>query len=144
MGWRRDLLLYVGVAAFASMMGVIASQAWRAQNARPVVEHVAQGLVRGDKLVVFATSTCRVCADARTWLDGLGIDYVEKTIDTSPLSRQLARQLGVDIVPTFVFGTVRINGFSKPDLERLTGIGEPTAAGRARVPGESHRAHKTF
>src|SRR3569832_2413715 len=57
----------------------------------------------GDKLVMYTTTHCPYCAEARAWLAKTGIAYRE--CNTEPSEECLAHfvRLGADCVPTLVF-----------------------------------------
>lgn len=121
---KKDLMWLLAACALCITLGVGAGQWWRAERQSPVVEQLAPGGYRADRLVLFATSTCPVCSDARQWLQARGIDYIEQPIDSSDAALQLARELNIQVVPTFILGEERINGFARAELEaRLATVG---------------------
>jgi glutaredoxin len=112
----QEWLWLAAATVLSILVGVGAGQWWRDARARPVVESLTPDVIDETRLVMFATSSCPVCAEARQWLDEHRIDYVEHRLDASEQARALARKLEVDIVPTFAIGSVRINGFARSEL----------------------------
>lgn len=57
----------------------------------------------GDKLVMYTTTHCPYCAEARAWLAKNGIAYRECNTETSEECLAHFERLGADGVPTLVF-----------------------------------------
>src|SRR3569833_3464122 len=57
----------------------------------------------GDKLVMYTTTHCPYCAEARAWLAKNGIAYRECNTETSEECLAQFARLGADGVPTLVF-----------------------------------------
>ena len=65
-------------------------------------------------VVMYATSWCGYCAQARAHFAQKGIRYVEHDVEKSAAANAEFRNLGGRGVPLIVFGLERMNGFS-PD-----------------------------
>lgn len=71
------------------------------------------------ELVLISNSSCPVCKEARSWLSERKIPYVELMVDRSEDAKKAAQALSVKIVPTFIIGTHRVNGFHPEHVLRL-------------------------
>ncbi len=117
----RDALVLVLLAVLAAGIGTWLAGAWKQWQQPPQTERFdrqilgAQGMVSP---VMIASSTCPACASARSWMAERGIVYQELTVDRSELARQIADRLNVKIVPTFLIGDVRVNGFIESELQQ--------------------------
>lgn len=117
----RDAGLLVLIALTAAFAGQLFGKGWKQWNEPPLVEtFVAPATPEFAEggLVMIASSTCPACAGAREWLAAEGIVYRELTVDQSPRAREIADELEVQTVPTFLFQKTRINGFEPTELRR--------------------------
>lgn len=125
-GWLRDAALLILLTGGAVLIGTAAGHWYRDARTRPLVEahDPASVPIEAETMpVLIATSTCPACANARAWLDTRGIRYRELTVDQSTEARTIAETLEVSIVPTFLIGDVRINGFDAQALEQHLPVG---------------------
>ncbi len=122
----RDAALLALIALTAALAGQLLGSGWKQWNQQPLIEKFVPGTIpeiSADPLVMIASSTCPACAGAREWLAAEGIAYRELTVDQSPRAREIADELKVQTVPTFLIGTTRINGFAPTELQqRLSAV----------------------
>lgn len=119
-GWLRDAALLCLLTLGAVLAGTAAGHWYRDAGTRPAVESfdpATMTIATAPEPVLIATSSCPACASARAWLDARGIRYRELTADQSADARAIAETLDVSIVPTFLIGDERINGFHEQELE---------------------------
>lgn len=77
----------------------------------------------GDKLVMYTTTHCPYCAEARVWLTRNGITFRECNTDTSPACSAELDRLGAGGVPTLVYGETIMVGWDPDRLQAvLNGI----------------------
>lgn len=67
-------------------------------------------------VVIFTTSTCPFCKQARELLAREGVDYRDYTIDQSPQAKQQFQSLGGEGVPLLFIGDRRIMGFREETI----------------------------
>lgn len=111
------LMLGLGVTA-----GHYGGQAWVWWNKDPAVQRIDRAVLGTDidaATILFSTTTCPVCDLARTWLTERDIPFRELSLDTSAQARSAAERVGVRVVPTFVIGSTRVNGFRPRELVRV-------------------------
>ena len=116
----RDGLLLLVLTAVAVVLGTAVGRYYQKSSTRPAVEHFDPAGLSVDASqmpVMFATTTCPACAAARDWLSERGIKVHELTVDQSEEAKRMAGSIDVTIVPTFLIGTTRINGFVEQELE---------------------------
>jgi len=70
------------------------------------------------EVVMFGTSTCPYCAQARELFVELDIPYYEYRIDNTgdPTANELFYQLGGKGVPILLIGSTRVDGFLEQDI----------------------------
>ncbi len=68
-------------------------------------------------VVVYGTSWCGHCKNARAYLTSHNIDFTDYDIDTSDIGKQKFTALNGHGVPLIYVGTQRIEGFKKAQLE---------------------------
>jgi len=71
------------------------------------------------EVVMYATSWCPYCAQARAYFKQSGIAYVEHDVEKSARARADFRRLGGRAVPLIVVGREKMNGFSEVGFEFL-------------------------
>ena len=76
-------------------------------------------LAQADEVVMYATSWCPYCAQARDYFAKAGIAYVEHDVEKSASAKTEFRRLGGRGVPLIVVGREKMNGFSEQGLEHL-------------------------
>ena len=70
-------------------------------------------------VVMYATSWCGYCAQARAHFAQKGIRYVEHDVEKSAAANAEFRNLGGRGVPLIVFGRERMNGFSPDTFDAM-------------------------
>lgn len=74
----------------------------------------------------YASSKCAPCDSARQMLQGRGIPYVEKTVETSEDILTLQKQEGVQQLPVLKVGSKQLVGFTQADwMAYLDAAGYP-------------------
>jgi glutaredoxin len=71
------------------------------------------------EVVMYATSWCPYCAQARAYFKESGIAYVEHDVEKSASAKAEFKRLGGRGVPLIVVGREKLNGFSEQVLEAL-------------------------
>lgn len=71
------------------------------------------------EVVMYATSWCPYCAQARAYFARAGIAYVEHDVEKSASANAEFRRLGGRGVPLIVVGREKLNGFSEQGFEHL-------------------------
>jgi len=71
------------------------------------------------KVVMYATSWCPVCKQARAYFRENRIAFTEFDVEKSEQGRRDYARLGARGVPVILVGTARINGFSPGGFRRL-------------------------
>lgn len=115
-------LLLIALFVASLVVARVLTRWWISRNApATVVEAPHVDLLAQMKAprVLFTSSTCPYCAEARKWLDARGVFYIEQVIDRSPSARRIFEALEEDRVPVLVLADRRVRGFSEPDYERL-------------------------
>jgi len=69
------------------------------------------------KIVLFTTTACPHCADARTYLKSFGLDFEEKNVREDMDARQELIEKRILGVPTFFIDEDIIVGFNRRKLE---------------------------
>lgn len=73
----------------------------------------------GEKpVVLYGTSWCSHCKNARAYLDSLGIEYTDYDIEASTIAKQKYLALKGKGVPLIFVGSVRIDGFNPKQIEQ--------------------------
>lgn len=70
-------------------------------------------------VVIYATSWCPSCAQARAYFARAGIAYVEHDVQKSASAEARFKRLGGRGVPLIVVGREKLNGFSEQGFEHL-------------------------
>jgi len=79
----------------------------------------------GHQIVLFSTSTCPYCAQARALLDARGADYADLRIDDSEQARSEFKAIEGSGVPVLLIGPRRIDGFREGAIiEALAALDE--------------------
>ena len=71
------------------------------------------------EIVMYATSWCPYCAQARAYFARAGIAYVEHDVEKSASAHVEFKRLGGRGVPLIVVGREKLNGFSEQGFEHL-------------------------
>ncbi len=70
-------------------------------------------------VVIYTSTTCGYCHEAKKYLDDAGIKYEEKNVSTDVAARKELMDKGFMGVPVIVLGDEIIQGFDKKRLEAL-------------------------
>ena len=70
-------------------------------------------------VVMYATSWCPYCAQARAYFARAGIAYVEHDVEKSASAHVEFKRLGGRGVPLIVVGREKLKGFSEQSFEHL-------------------------
>ena len=71
------------------------------------------------KVVIYTTSRCGYCSEAKAFLARKGIDYMEYDVETTGKGRRDFRRLQGEGVPIILVGKQRLNGYSEARLSRM-------------------------
>jgi glutaredoxin len=87
--------------------------AWFPEPDFHTADHAPLFRLTGKPVVLFGTSTCPYCRQARELLAREGMDYVEYVLDQSGEGERVLREVGVEVdgVPLLFIGERRIVGF---------------------------------
>ncbi|MEE9448118.1 MAG: glutaredoxin domain-containing protein [Arenicellales bacterium] len=72
-----------------------------------------------DKVVMYSTSWCGYCKQARRHFQANNIDYIEFDIEKNRKAKRAYDKLGGRGVPVILVGNQRMNGFNKASFDRL-------------------------
>lgn len=90
-----------------------------APDGRVVAQPVAQSPSIENEVVMYATSWCPRCADARQYFRQRGIAYTEYDIEDNPGARERWRAMGARGVPIIVIGERAMAGFSPERFQQF-------------------------
>ena len=71
----------------------------------------------GNGVVIYTSSTCGYCKQAKAWLRQKKVLFTERNITTSRYARKEYDKLGAHGVPVILVGRQRIDGFSPARLQ---------------------------
>lgn len=71
------------------------------------------------QVVMYATSWCPYCRQARNYFRAQGIPYVEHDIEKDAAARQAYKAFGGKGIPVIFVGKRRLNGFSEASFNRI-------------------------
>lgn len=81
--------------------------------------HAHDALVLNEKpVVLYGTSWCSHCKNARAYLRSLNVEFTDYDIETSEIAKKKFTALKGKGVPLIFVGTVRIDGFNQKALEK--------------------------
>lgn len=120
---RRDWLVLAAIAILAlGLPPLLREQGARAEEA--LGPHIAAAAGAGD-IVMFTTTDCPYCAQARDWLQRHRVAHAECPTDTRADCAERFAALGGRGVPTLqVRGQVQM-GFSVPRVAAALGVEQP-------------------
>jgi glutaredoxin len=124
-------LALVAVAAACGWFGVSALRSFTAQPALQAGDYSAIVRDAGEPVVLFATTTCPYCRQARALLDAMKVEHVVYDVDVSPPARALYDRLHANSVPVLVTASLRITGFDEATYRSTLG-------GRVAAVGATH------
>ena len=73
----------------------------------------------GRQIILFGTSHCHYCQDARQYFAKRSIYYQEYDIEKSPAAKETFRRLGGTGTPLILVGSKTLHGFEAKDLDDL-------------------------
>lgn len=118
--WRKWLAF--AALAYGAWVGVRGSLQHNEAAALPSAEAlraIAAQVAPGD-VVIYTTSTCPYCAQAKQWMAGHGFAYTECNVETDTRCERELMATGSRGVPTLrVRGRLMLDGF---DAEELVGL----------------------
>lgn len=119
---RRELIVLAVVAALA--LGLPALLRERASRADEALGPRIAAAARGGDIVMFTTTDCPYCAQARAWLKQHGVAHAECPTDTQAGCAERFAALGGRGVPTMqVRGKVQM-GFSARHVAAALGVAD--------------------
>lgn len=114
-------LALVAVAAACGWLGVAVLRSVTAQPVLQAGDYSAIVSEAGEPVVLFATTTCPYCRQARALLDAMKVEHVVYDVDTSTSARSLYERLHANSVPVLVTTSVRITGFDEATYRTTLG-----------------------
>jgi len=81
----------------------------------------------GTQVVMFSTSTCSYCRDARDFLKREHIQYKDFIIDQSPDAKARFRSLGGGGVPLLLIGDRAVRGFRETEIRQALAALKPAS-----------------
>ena len=90
-----------------------------AAAAAPAAAPRPQAAAAASPVVMYATSWCPYCAQARTYFGRKGIAYTEHDIEKSATANAEFKRLGGRGVPLILVGREKMSGFSEPGFDAL-------------------------
>ncbi len=108
-------------ASFALLAASAAAQGitrWADENGR-MVQHAGKAAAASGPVVLYATSWCRYCAQARAYFAKNGIAYIEHDVEKSASANAEFKRLGGKGVPLIVHAGQTMRGFSEQGFESL-------------------------
>lgn len=120
--WLTQMLGLTAIVLFATALGFGAMRGLQWFDARESLdESLLPELVADAQapLVLFATTTCPYCRQARELLDGLNASYSVREIDVSESAREQFERLGGKGVPVLVSRDSVISGFDEAAYRKL-------------------------
>lgn len=70
-------------------------------------------------VVIYTSSTCNYCKQAKAWMKQKSVLFTERNITTSRTARKAYDKLGARGVPVILVGENRLNGFNPHRLQAL-------------------------
>lgn len=122
----RSLLASAIALVAAAALGWFGTLALRQLRAPPAIQAGDYASIidaARRPVVLFATTTCPYCREARHLLDAMGVEHAVLEIDASASARELFAQLDVSGVPVLVTPGFRILGYDEAAYRsRLAGV----------------------
>jgi glutaredoxin len=125
-------LALVAVAAACGWLGVSVVRSLVAQPMQQTGDYSAIVREAGHPVVLFATTTCPYCRQARALLDAMKVERVVYDVDVSDAARALYGRLHANSVPVLVTARLRITGFDEAAYRSLLTRGGADAASDRR------------
>lgn len=93
------------------------SQAWAGADAQQALQLAQTDPSR--QVVMYATSWCPYCQQARNYFREQGIPYVEYDIEKNEEARRAYKNFGGKMIPVIFVGKRRMNGFSVAGFNKI-------------------------
>ena len=119
---RREWRLGEWVVTVLAVAGIYVAFArpWQGAVAERRIA-VAEASTEQPQVVMYTTTWCPYCKQARKFFDRHGIVYVEHDIERNGDAWRENKRLGGGGVPTIVVGDEVVSGFSERELTKLLG-----------------------
>ena len=123
--------LVVGLVGLALLSGILEIE-FAGESVRSVTEAELELLAKHDaSVILYGDRDCSACDHARQLLDEMGVPYVYLDVKLSREALDEFRAIEGQTVPTTLSQSVRINGFSKTNLQQhLAEMGERSNAAK--------------
>jgi glutaredoxin len=115
-GWAKWVVTVLAVAGIY----VAFARPWQGAVAERRVA-MAQANAEQPQVVMYATTWCPYCKQARKFFNRHGIVYVEYDVERNAKASRENKRLGGGGVPTIVIGDEVVSGFSERELTELLG-----------------------
>ena len=73
----------------------------------------------GKKVIMYSTSWCGYCKQAKAYFRAKNIPFTEYDIEQSASARSAFKQMGATGVPVILVGKQRMNGFSRTAFDQM-------------------------
>lgn len=102
----------------APAQGKVESLKLKGQNIPSVnsLPYALAQVVNKYPVMLYTSSDCTPCAEARSALNARGVPFIEKTVNTAEDIAALKQREGRDSVPVIRIGQQRLNGFNRSEL----------------------------
>ena len=115
-GWAKWVVTVLAVAGIY----VAFARPWQGAGAERRIA-VAEASTEQPEVVMYTTTWCPYCKQARKFFDRHGIVYVEYDVERNGKAWRENKRLGGGGVPTIVVGDEVVSGFSERELTELLG-----------------------
>jgi glutaredoxin len=113
-GWAKWVVTVLSLVGFY----VAFARPWLGTE-RPAV--IAEANAEQPQVIMYATTWCPYCKQARKFFDRHGIAYVEYDVERNGTAWRENKRLGGGGVPTIVVGDEVVSGFNQRELTELLG-----------------------
>ena len=87
--------------------------------AKPAPATMSKNKAAAKSVLIYTTSTCSYCKQAKAWMRRNKVPFTERNITTSRSARKAYDKLGAHAVPVILVGKKRMNGFNPQRLRDL-------------------------
>jgi glutaredoxin len=85
----------------------------------PSIENLSKLLTPSNKVVLYSTTWCGYCKQARKYFQAQGIAYTDYDVETTEKGKRDYARMGAHGVPIILVGGKRLNGFSEESFQSL-------------------------
>lgn len=71
-----------------------------------------------DQVVLYSTSWCPYCQQAKAYFESLGVAYTDNDIENSPQAREAYKSLNGNGIPLVFIGNTRFDGYDPEGFEQ--------------------------